>query len=164
MLGRAEALAARLWGADVCRFSVAGSTHGNQALALSAAAPGGRVVVARTLHKSLFAGLVLAGLEPVWVRPDVDPASGLATTVDPGARGGGARLGARRPGGVPGRAQLRRHDLSDLEAIAGHAHAAGMPLIVDQAWGAHLGFHPEPAGTRHRAAAPMRWSRPPTRT
>jgi lysine decarboxylase len=32
--------------------------------------------------------------------------------------------------------------LSDIEAIAELAHAAGMPLIVDQAWGAHLGFHP----------------------
>jgi arginine decarboxylase len=83
VLGRAERLAARLWGADVCRFSVAGSTHGNQALALAVASPGARVVVARTLHKSLFGGLVLAGLEPIWVRPDVDPNTGLATTVPP---------------------------------------------------------------------------------
>ena len=71
----------RLWGADRCRFSVAGSTHGNQALALAVGRPGDRVIVARTLHKSLFAGLVLAGLEPVWVRPDVDPATGLALGV-----------------------------------------------------------------------------------
>jgi lysine decarboxylase len=32
--------------------------------------------------------------------------------------------------------------LSDLEAIAAVGHEAGVPLIVDQAWGAHLGFHP----------------------
>ena len=32
VLGRAEALAAELWGAELCRFSVNGSTHGNQAL------------------------------------------------------------------------------------------------------------------------------------
>src|SRR5437763_7010387 len=72
VLGRAERLAARLWGADMCRFSVSGSTHGNQAFALAAGRPGDAVVVARALHKSLFAGLVLAGLEPVWVRPAVD--------------------------------------------------------------------------------------------
>jgi arginine decarboxylase len=35
LLADAEARAARLWGADWCRFSVAGSTHGNQALALA---------------------------------------------------------------------------------------------------------------------------------
>jgi len=72
VLGRAERLAARLWGADLCRFSVAGSTHGNQALALAVGRPGDRVLAARHLHKSMFAGLVLAGLEPTWVRPVVD--------------------------------------------------------------------------------------------
>lgn len=141
VLGRAERLAAQLWGADLCRFSVAGTTHGNQALALAAARPGERVLVARTLHKSLFGGLVLAGLHPVWVSPEVDAATGLAT-------------------GVPVAAveQALRDDpelravflvepsyvgmISDLEPIVALAHGAGVPLIVDQAWGAHLGFHP----------------------
>jgi arginine decarboxylase len=141
VLGRAEALAASLWGADMCRFSVAGSSHGNQALALSAAAPGAKVVVARTLHKSLFAGLVLAGLEPVWVRPDVDSSSGLATTVsaarvaDALRSAGGARAVFLVEPSYVGM-------ISDIEAIAAHAHGAGVPLIVDQAWGAHLDFHP----------------------
>ena len=40
VLGRAERLAAGLWGADMCRFSVSGSTHGNQAFALAVARPG----------------------------------------------------------------------------------------------------------------------------
>ena len=74
LLAEAEQRAARLWGADWCRFSVAGSTHGNQALALAVGRPGDEVVVSRTLHRSLLLGLVLAGLRPVWVRPEVDPA------------------------------------------------------------------------------------------
>ena len=81
VLARAEELAAELWGADLCRFCVNGSTQGNQALCLAAGRPGDAVVVSRNLHKSLFAGLVLAGLEPVWVRPDVDPETGLALGV-----------------------------------------------------------------------------------
>ena len=32
--------------------------------------------------------------------------------------------------------------LSDVAAIAGLCRAAGVPLLVDGAWGAHLGFHP----------------------
>ena len=64
-LGRAERLAGELWGADWCGFSVQGSSHGNMALALTVGVPGDRVIVARTLHKSLFSGLVLAGLVPV---------------------------------------------------------------------------------------------------
>src|SRR6201999_3207075 len=81
LLAEAERRAAALWGADWCRFSVAGSTHGNQALALAVGQPGDEVIVSRTLHRSLLLGLVLAGLHPVWVRPDVDPASGLPRAV-----------------------------------------------------------------------------------
>src|SRR6202167_6604462 len=77
----AEARAARLWGADWCRFSVAGSTHGNQALALAAGEPGQPIVVTRALHRSLLLGLMLAGLRPVWVRPEMDPGSGLPAAV-----------------------------------------------------------------------------------
>ena len=74
--------AAALWGADLTRFSVHGSTHPNQALCLAASAPGEPVVVARTSHKSVLAGLILSGAQPVWVVPDVDEASGLALGVD----------------------------------------------------------------------------------
>ena len=35
VLADAESRAARLWGADVCRYSVGGGTHANQALALA---------------------------------------------------------------------------------------------------------------------------------
>ncbi|HEY7323916.1 MAG TPA: hypothetical protein VH520_03735, partial [Streptosporangiaceae bacterium] len=77
----AERRAAELWGADWCRFSVAGSTHGNQALALAVGKPGQEVIINRTLHRSLLLGLVLAGLRPGWVRPELDPASGLPAGV-----------------------------------------------------------------------------------
>ncbi|MFI5063650.1 MAG: hypothetical protein ACHP9Z_06710, partial [Streptosporangiales bacterium] len=63
MLAGAERRAADLWGADWCRFSVAGSPHGNQALALAAGRPGRKIVVTRRLHRSLLLGLVLAGLD-----------------------------------------------------------------------------------------------------
>jgi lysine decarboxylase len=119
VLGQAERLAAALWGADLCRFCANGSTQGNEALALALARPGDRVVVSRSMHKSVLAGLVLSGLEPVWVRPDVDPATGLL--VEPSFVG----------------------VLSDVAAVAGIAHGAGVPLVVDQAWGAHFGFHPD---------------------
>jgi arginine decarboxylase len=152
-LGRAERLAAELWSAEDCRFSVNGSTHGNQAFALAVGAPGDRVAVSRNLHKSLFAGLILAGLEPVWMRPDVDPASGLPVglsleeverALDQGVRA--VMLVEPSYVGV----------ISDLEAIVERAHAAGVPVIVDQAWGSHLGLHPElPSGAMRVGADGM---------
>ena len=60
---------------------MAGSTHGNQALALAVGSPGQEIIVTRILHRSLLLGLVLAGLHPVWVRPEVDPQTGLPAAV-----------------------------------------------------------------------------------
>ena len=138
----AEGRAARLWGADWCRFSVAGSTHGNQALALAVGKPGDYAVITRTLHRSLLLGLVLAGLRPVWVRPEVDPASGL-----PGPVAVATVRAALQA--YPGACAVFLGDPSyvgTIGDIAGHAevaHEAGVPLIVDAAWAAHMGFHPD---------------------
>ena len=54
VLRDAEARAADLWGADVARFSVGGSTHGNQAVALTVGREGDQVLVGRTLHRSVW--------------------------------------------------------------------------------------------------------------
>src|SRR5262249_14955503 len=126
--------------ASHCRFAVNGSTQGNQALALAVARPGERVAVSRTVHKSLFAGVLLAGLEAVWMRPDLDPATGLTA---------GMPAGEPPPGLEPGGEAVLLVEpaytgaISNLPALAALAHDAGVPLIVDQAWGAHLGFHPD---------------------
>ena len=141
VLGRAELLAADLWAADLCRFCVNGSTQGNQALALALGRPGDRVVASRNVHKSILAGLVLAGLDPVWVRPDVDPETGLPLAV-PAERVEQALAETPDACGVFLVEPSYVGVLSDVRAIAGSAHAAGVPLVVDQAWGAHLGFHP----------------------
>jgi arginine decarboxylase len=138
----AEARAADLWGADWCRFSVAGSTHGNQALALAVGEPGQKVIINRTLHRSLLLGLVLAGLRPIWVRPEIDPASGL-----PG--GVAVSTVADALAAHPDACAVFLGDptyVGTIANLAGHAqvaHAAGVPLIVDAAWAAHLGFHPD---------------------
>jgi arginine decarboxylase len=142
LLGDAEARAARLWGADWCRFSVAGSTHGNQALALAVGVPGQEVIVTRCLHRSLLLALVLAGLRPVWVLPERDPGTGLpgAVAVDTvraalAAHPGACAVFLGDPSYVGTTGDLARH--------ADAAHEAGVPLIVDAAWAAYLGFHPD---------------------
>jgi len=140
-LAKADRKVAELWGADWGRISTGGSTHGNQTLALAVGQPGDKVIVTRTLHRSLLLGLVLAGLQPVWVRPDIDARTGL-------------------PLGIPAErvaAELALHPdaaavflvepgyigtMSDVAAHAAVAHGHGVPLVVDQAWGAYLGFHP----------------------
>ena len=152
-LGAAERLAAQLWSADFCRFSVNGSTHGNEAFALAVGAPGDRVAVSRNLHKSLFAGLILAGLEPVWLHPEIDPDTGLSVGLRVAEVQRALEQGVRAVMLVePSYVGV----ISDLDAIVVRAHDAGVPVIVDQAWGSHLGLHPElPRGAMRAGADGM---------
>jgi lysine decarboxylase len=140
-LAKAQALAAQLWGADVARFSVGGSTHGNQALAMAVGRPGDHVVVSRTLHRSLLLGLVLADLHPIWLTPTIDEQSGLPAPTSPAyvqdvvtAHPEATAVFLGDPSYVG--------TFSDIRAIAHITHQSDIPLIVDAAWGAHFGFHP----------------------
>ena len=138
----AEQRTAERWGADWCRYSVGGSTHGNQALTLAIGSPGDTVVVDRTCHRSLPLGLVLAGLKPVWVHPPLDVATGLplGVTADTVAEALAAHPDAC---GVFVTSPSYVGTCADVGAVSRVTRAAGVPLLVDAAWGAHLGSHPD---------------------
>jgi len=155
LLRRAEAALARAWHGDWARLSVHGSTLANQAALLALARPGGSLVVSRAAHKSVLAGLVLSGLDPVWVMPDAHDERGLVLTQRPD-RVAAALAAAGQPCGVfvvePSYAGV----LSDMPALVRAAHDAGVPLVVDQAWAAHFGFHPDlPPGALQAGADVM---------
>ncbi len=141
-IAEADRRLARAWGADWGRISVGGSTHGNQTLMLALCRPGDIVVVTRTLHRSLLLGMVLAGVTPVWVRPDVDPTTGLPTHV-PVARVRDALAAHPEAKAVFLVEPTYVGTVSDVAAHAEVVHANGIPLVVDQAWGAYFGFHPD---------------------
>lgn len=139
--GAEEQMAERL-GADWCRYSVGGSTHANQAMALAVASPGDTVVVDRTSHRSILLGLVLAGLRPVWVHPPVDTASGLPLGVD-AATVDEALTAHPEARAVFVTSPSYVGTCADVSALATVTRAHGVPLVVDAAWGAHLGAHDE---------------------
>ncbi|MFD8705511.1 aminotransferase class I/II-fold pyridoxal phosphate-dependent enzyme [Kitasatospora sp. NPDC059648] len=142
ILHHAQELMAEAVGADHTFFSTCGSSLSVKAAMLSVAGPHEELLVGRDAHKSVVAGLVLAGIRPVWVDPQWDPDLHLAhpPSADsyraeferhPQARG--ALVTSPTPYGT----------CADLAAIAEVCHARGTPLIVDEAWGAHLPFHPD---------------------
>lgn len=138
----AEQRAASLWGADVCRFSTGGSTHANQALCLTLGQPGERVLVARNAHRSVVSGLAIAGLTPTWLPIQSHPATGAPLGLDPDVLRGALE---QDPGVVAVLLTDPNYQgvSTDLPAVVDAAHERDLPVVVDQAWGAHLGMAPD---------------------
>lgn len=106
-----------------------------------APALGRTLVVQRSVHSSVIDGLVLSGMDAVFVHPSVDPGQGIAHGVT--ASDVAAAL-ERTPDAAAVYIVSPSYfgAVADVRAIADAAHAAGVPLIVDEAWGSHFGFHP----------------------
>ena len=139
VLKRAEALAATLWSADFARFSTGGSTHANQAIILALGKPGDKVALSRTAHRSVLSALVLAGLEPIWLAPEIDAATGVPTGI---AVSEFEKIIDQKPIALLLTEPGYLGTLSDLPALIKAAHAHSIPVIVDAAWGGHFGFSP----------------------
>lgn len=138
-LARAETLAARAWGAERTWFLTGGSSQGNLAACLAVAQRGRRVVVQRSVHGSTIDGLIVAGLEPSFVAPEVDERLGIAHCVTPAALDRALR---ETPGAAAAFVVSPTYfgAVAEVPALAAVAHAHGVPLVVDEAWGAHLPF------------------------
>jgi arginine/lysine/ornithine decarboxylase len=140
ILPRAQELMADAVGAEHAFFSTCGSSLSVKSAMMAVAAPGEKLLIGRDAHKSVISGLVLAGIHPVWVRPKWDTDLHLAHPPSPQAfeqafeenpEAVGALVTSPSPYGT----------CSDLQSIAQLCHQRGKPLIVDEAWGAHLPFH-----------------------
>jgi len=101
---------------------------------------GGGLLLGRDSHKSVVAGLIFSGLQPRWISPRWDAAHHLSHPPSPQQvdeawerypDAAGALIVSPGPYGT----------CADLTRIAEICHARGKPLIVDEAWGAHLPFH-----------------------
>jgi arginine decarboxylase len=140
VLAQAEKLAADLWGADFARFSTGGSTHANQAVILALGKPGDKVAISRTAHRSVLSALVLAGLEPLWLTPDIDSATGIPLGIPVSEL---ERVLSEKPIALLLTEPGYLGTLSDIGALVTLAHSHSMPVIIDAAWGGHFGFHQE---------------------
>ena len=137
-LKKAEELAASLWGADYARFSTGGSTHANQAIILALGKPGDKVAITRTAHRSVLSALVLTGLEPIWLTPDIDAATGVPTGIPVSEL---ERVLDQKPIALLLTEPGYLGTISELPALISKAHENAIPVIVDAAWGGHFGFN-----------------------
>ena len=136
-LKKAEALAASLWGSDYARFSTGGSTHANQAIILALGKPGDKIAITRTAHRSVLSALVLTGLEPIWLTPEIDAATGIPTGIPVSEL---ERVLDQKPIALLLTEPGYLGTISELPALIKKAHENSIPVIVDAAWGGHFGF------------------------
>jgi arginine decarboxylase len=139
---RAEQLAATAYGAGRTWFLTNGATQGNHALCLALAKPDQHVLVQRNSHASVVDGLVLSGGRASFVAPEYDDELGMAHGVTPEAlKAALDRSPDIRSAFIVSPTYYGM--AADVEGCAEVAHAAGVALVVDCAWGSHFGFHPD---------------------
>jgi arginine decarboxylase len=139
---RAQQLAARAWGAGRSWFLVNGASQGNHAACLALRHSGRRVVVQRNVHSSTIDGMILGGLEPAFVAPVLDSELDLAHCVTPEALERGLAEAEDAVGAMVV-SPTYFGAVADVAALAEVAHSREVPLLVDEAWGAHLRFSDE---------------------
>ena len=133
--------AARVFGTKSSYFLVNGSTAGNLAMILSTCKPGDKIIVQRNAHKSVIHGLMLARAVPVYIQPEFIPSLGIwgSVTVESVKNALVEHSDAKA-------VLLMNPNYYgigiDLTPIAQLVHRYQMPLLIDEAHGAHFGFHP----------------------
>lgn len=137
----AQSRAAQLFGARDSFFLVNGATVGNLAAILATVGEGERILMFRGSHRSVYAGVTLAGATPVYIdmlhidELDAATTGNMASACAALQRDAGVRaIHVTRPNyyGI----------CCDLAPYVALARAHGIPLIVDEAHGTHFAFHP----------------------
>ena len=138
----AQELAAELWGAKESLFVINGTTGAIQAMLAGTLTPGDSVLVPRNAHRSIMGGIILAGVVPIYIQPEIDNRLGIAMGLSVEAV---RQAVAAHP---EAKALIAVYPTyygfcCDLGQIAKIVHGAGMLLLVDEAHGAHLRFGSE---------------------
>lgn len=138
ILKEAQQRAANLYGSKHCYYLVNGSTCGILASICAAVGKRGKILVARNSHKAVYHALFLSELVAEYLYPAVTEC-GIQGQITP-QQVEDALKSDQEIAAVVITSPTYEGIISDIEGIAGIVHAYGIPLIVDSAHGAHLGF------------------------
>lgn len=138
ILREAQQRAAELFGADETFFLVNGSTAGLLAAVCGTVKKGGRLLMARNCHKAVYHAVYLMELKTAYLYPE-ETAFGIQGSITPEQV---AEMLEQYPDTEAVFLTSPTYDgvVSDIAAIAEIVHAKEIPLIIDEAHGAHFGF------------------------
>lgn len=134
-----QALAAAAYGSDACFWAVNGTSQAIHAMLMTALKPGEKLLLPRNAHRSVAGGLILGGIEVVYLQPEYDESFGLQMQVTASA----VEQALASDNSI--KAVLLTSPnyygiAADVQAIATSCHAHHAVLLVDEAHGPHLGF------------------------
>lgn len=146
--------AAMLYGAEESFYLVNGSTCGILS-AISAAVPeGGHILMARNCHKSAYHAVYLRNLTVSYLYPALIEEYDIHDAVTPGQ----IKAALEQEPDIQAVLLVSptyEGRIADIEEIARIVHEKGIPLIVDEAHGAHLGWSEEVSKNSCRAGADL---------
>ena len=154
ILKEAQERAARVFQAEETHFLINGSTVGILSALAGVTRRGDTVLVARNCHKSVYHAIYMKELKPVYLYPGFDQETGLNTQISPED----VRRALKADPTIRAVVIVSptyEGIVSDVEKIGEEAHAKGIPLIVDEAHGAHFGFHPYFPGNSNTKGADL---------
>ncbi len=137
---KAQELMAEAYGVKHSLFLVNGTSVGNMAMFLAACDPGDSIIVSRSSHKSIMAGIIMAGLWPIWIQPKIDQNldiifnstyDQIKDALDRYPEAKAVFVTSPTYNGV----------VTDLGKIVDLCHRRGKIVLVDEAHGPHLIFN-----------------------
>lgn len=135
----AQRRAAELYGAKESFFLVNGSTCGLLSAICASFQSGDKVLVARNCHKAVYHALELRGIKPVYIYPETDIDYDISVGITAKQVEEAIKC---EPKGMILTSPTYEGLISEVKEIAELLHRKDMILIVDEAHGAHFGFHP----------------------
>lgn len=139
ILKRSMEWAAGIYGADQTYYLVNGSSSGIISAVCGSVSRGGRILVSRNCHKAVYHGIYLNQLKASYVYPQEVPDLGIQGAVTPAD----VEIMLKRYRDTQAVLVVSpTYDgvVSDIKGIADVVHGAGLPLIVDEAHGAHFRY------------------------
>ncbi|MBT2583814.1 aminotransferase class I/II-fold pyridoxal phosphate-dependent enzyme [Planococcus sp. ISL-109] len=134
----AEALLAHAYGAEKSYFLVNGSTAGNLAMIHAVCREGDRVIVQRNSHQSIFHALELARVRAIYVAPEWDETSKSAAAVSLSSVTSALLEYPDAKAAVLTYPNYYGMGSSELTAVIELCHEQSIPVLVDEAHGAHF--------------------------
>lgn len=139
ILREARQFLSEVYGTKESFYSVNGSTAALMAAVFATVKRGGKLLVARNCHKAVYHAMYLRGIRPVYLYPSLEPEFCINGGIAPDE----VRQALEQDPEIQAvliTSPTYDGVVSDIKTVAGFAHEKGIPLVVDEAHGAHFCF------------------------